>query len=612
MADNPATAAQLLKLGRLLDTDPEQLRYLESLGAEGLRKLRELASEQLFASYEDRLQRMAQASKLVPLSVALPMAEKSAPPRLMAAVAGLIETDRVVKAAPRISPQFMADLAAYLDPGRARPAIEAAPLEVARKVAKIIVDRQDLITMGNLISAVTDDALAACLPFLDDGSIVALGSVIDDRPRVDHLFGLLPDARLSGVARAATENNSWPELLGLMGDLSSAAQQRFGNVVAAQEDRVRSAVMQAASENRQLDVLTSFLDGMTPMSLTQFAQTTALAQPQLLADLASTSWTGVLRLVPYLPDEVLDRLTGLADLREPTVQAKMLADAVALNLESGILPLLPRLDGTVLAQLASQDQLQRDDVLDGFVRAAIREGQWSNLLPLVRHLPEAARKHVSELAGNLDQSELREAFASASRAGQLSSMLDVTADMPEQQRVAAVETIVADAGDEDLLGTGLPEAEQEAVWTKLLALSNGAPEQLLSQLGEQAALLQLDNVVPTVMAAAQKSGNWESALKVISSVDSTATAMGVGAAFDVPKGLLEQAAKQAQELGLGDQLGGLVSALGQGAGQSVQLAVGFAEGANALQLAPAKEAAAKVVSGLAGRLAGMLRKDDKS
>ncbi len=111
-----AARAELLKLARLLNRDPDQLSYLEVVAADDLKAFREQLTEVLFASSSKTLIRLAVASKLLPTGVVATIAQRAFGPLLAARVAGLLDPGRAVDVAAKLPPDFLADVAIELDP----------------------------------------------------------------------------------------------------------------------------------------------------------------------------------------------------------------------------------------------------------------------------------------------------------------------------------------------------------------------------------------------------------------------------------------------------------------------------------------------------------------
>src|SRR5581483_11076982 len=119
MSERLERAAEVLKLARLLDTEPKELGYLDEIPATALRTFREQATDRLFAGDADRLRRVAAASKLVPVPITAKIAQLAFGPLLCAAVAGLLDPPHAVRVAAGCPTSFLADITTYLDPRRA-------------------------------------------------------------------------------------------------------------------------------------------------------------------------------------------------------------------------------------------------------------------------------------------------------------------------------------------------------------------------------------------------------------------------------------------------------------------------------------------------------------
>ena len=77
----PEVQAEIVKLARLLQREPQQLSYLEHLSAEDLRALREQITEALFTAHEGALRGLVAASKLLPVGLVASLGAVGPPPR---------------------------------------------------------------------------------------------------------------------------------------------------------------------------------------------------------------------------------------------------------------------------------------------------------------------------------------------------------------------------------------------------------------------------------------------------------------------------------------------------------------------------------------------------
>jgi hypothetical protein len=121
-----AARAEVLKLARLLDEDPDELGFLESVAVADLVALREGVTEVLFSAHAGVLTRLVAASRLLPTSVVAAIGERAFGPVLSARLAGLLDPERAVDMAGRLPVSFLADVAVEIDPRRASALLGAA------------------------------------------------------------------------------------------------------------------------------------------------------------------------------------------------------------------------------------------------------------------------------------------------------------------------------------------------------------------------------------------------------------------------------------------------------------------------------------------------------
>ncbi|WP_020667862.1 hypothetical protein [Amycolatopsis nigrescens] len=233
--------AEVLKLARVLGTDPAALGYLEKVGTDDLRRFREQVTGVLFDANLVVLQRMAAASKLLPAPVLAKIAERTFGPMLCARIAGLVDVSRGVDVAKRLSPRFLADVAAELDPRRASGIIVRIPRPTVLAVARELVGREDWITIGRFVGHLPDETVTGCLAEIHDIALLQVAFVLDNKERLEHVLGLLPSDRLAGVLRAAGEHDLWPAALDLLVHVGDARRaQLAAGLDPALRDRART------------------------------------------------------------------------------------------------------------------------------------------------------------------------------------------------------------------------------------------------------------------------------------------------------------------------------------------------------------------------------------
>ncbi len=204
-----SSRAEILKLARLLQRDPDSLAYLEGVPESDLRELRELVTERLFSANGQALSRLAAASKLLPTGLVATIGQRAFGPLLCARVAGLLEPSRAADVAGRLPTPFLADVAIELDPRRAHEVIGQIPAARVAEVAGELGARGEYVTLGRFVGHVTPNALSAALGRLSDEDVVRTAFVLEDKDGLDDLAGLLGDERLERLVEVAQRD---PEL----------------------------------------------------------------------------------------------------------------------------------------------------------------------------------------------------------------------------------------------------------------------------------------------------------------------------------------------------------------------------------------------------------------
>lgn len=197
---DPDVRAEILKLARLLEHEPESLSYLAKVPAAELRVLRERITEVLFTAHEPALRRLAAASRLLPIGLVASLGQHTFGAVLSARITGLLEPERAVDVAARLPTDFLADTAVELDPRRASAVIAGIPSERISEITGELARRGEYVTMGRFVGHLGDEALGAALGALDDKALLDTLLVMEDRPDVDRLTRLTDRGRVERLA----------------------------------------------------------------------------------------------------------------------------------------------------------------------------------------------------------------------------------------------------------------------------------------------------------------------------------------------------------------------------------------------------------------------------
>lgn len=214
--------AEILKLARLLEREPDELAYLEAVPLEDLQALREQTTEVMWQANGAALGRLAAASKLLPSGLTATISERAFGPLLSARMAGLLEPERAVDVATKLPIPFLADVAILLDPRRASALIALIPPAQTADVTRELVRRGEYVTLGRFVGHLGDEAITAAVAVMDDATLLRVGFVLEDKDRLEWLIELLPAERLGRIVEAAAEHGLWLEALDLLGHLSPA------------------------------------------------------------------------------------------------------------------------------------------------------------------------------------------------------------------------------------------------------------------------------------------------------------------------------------------------------------------------------------------------------
>jgi hypothetical protein len=208
--------AEVMKLARLVRREPEQLEYLEAVPADDLRRFRDQVTEMLFRAHDGTFERLAAASKLLPVGLVAALAQHAFGPMLSARISGLLDPNRAVDVAAKLPPEFLAEIAVDIDPRRASDVIAGMPSDQVVSITRELTRRGEYVTMGRFVGHLGNEALRASIATLDDATLVRTAFVLEERDRLDALADLVGEDRIAGLAEVAEREGLWPEALDLL------------------------------------------------------------------------------------------------------------------------------------------------------------------------------------------------------------------------------------------------------------------------------------------------------------------------------------------------------------------------------------------------------------
>jgi hypothetical protein len=397
-----AVRAEVVKLERLLGVKDGRLDYMEKLGADALRAVRERATDVLFDADRERFQRIAGASKIPPSALTAALAQRAFGPLICARVAGLLDTSRAIDLAGRLPPEFLADLAVELDPRRASDVIARMPARDTAMIAAELGRRGDHVAMGRFVGHMNDEAIRASIAVLDDAALLQIAYVMESKERLDRVVSMISTERRQAMIRLATEQDLWPEALDLLANVSDKCAGELADLAAGESDAVLSGMVTAAQRDGLWDAVLPVTRAMSEQGRRRFAALPSLHKPKVMAAIVAAAareglWPDLLPLVAYLPEKA-----------QRMVWPEVLREAEAMS------------DTDLRALVKQALTLEIDAVVPGLVEAADESGRWEAGLRLLARLGPALQKRLVPLT----ESVPAERRARGTEQAQLLGLLD--------------------------------------------------------------------------------------------------------------------------------------------------------------------------------------------
>ena len=281
--------AEVLKLARLLGTEPDRLEYLEALAPADVRELRERAAVALHDN-DRRFGRVALASRIPPAPMTAWIAQHLFGAMLCARIAGLLDPRRAIDLAKRMPRGLSRRHGDAARPApRARHHLRPAARALIGEVAAELTEREEYIAMGRFVGHMTDAALLEAFAVIDDESLLRISYFVEEKDQLDHVVGLLETERIQGAIRAATAADLWPQALDLLTRISAEQAGELADLAAGQDDEVLGGMVHTAQRDGLWDVVLPVTETMSDAGLRRLAGLPALHAPEVLAAIADAA-----------------------------------------------------------------------------------------------------------------------------------------------------------------------------------------------------------------------------------------------------------------------------------------------------------------------------------
>jgi hypothetical protein len=224
-----AVDSELERLARVLRCRTRDLGFLARFSATEIRALRLVVSARMYADHETTYSRIAAASRLLPMRVTAPLAQRMLPARVSAGVVASLPADQAAAMSARMSADYVADVSGFVHPVLSAPVLSRLPRDVIVRVAVVLAHREDYDTMAEVVAALSDAQVEAVVDAIEDPAVlVQVALRVTDPDALQHLTGIIPEPRLREmVVWARRRTRLWPELVALLGRLPAARRKRL-------------------------------------------------------------------------------------------------------------------------------------------------------------------------------------------------------------------------------------------------------------------------------------------------------------------------------------------------------------------------------------------------
>ncbi|WP_157556016.1 hypothetical protein [Nocardia acidivorans] len=374
------TRAQLVLLARTLHVPVERLEHLERLGAQRLDELHQRMSGALFDEHTPVFERISALVPIIPLGISLPIVQRLVPPAMTGRAAGAVgvrHPRKAIDALLRLSIEYAADCAPYVDPRTVGQLADQAPTGPVIGIVNELLRRHDYITAGPFLAYATPELVRAVEEGVpDDEGLIRSAAYAYSAESISAIVRQL----LSGPGQRV------PRLLGTVIDGSKELRLAALSVFARCAPDVIAAVgdilFEVAPPSAIADLLTTFLAAdatddllrfagqLSPSALTKLAFNPVISESAeiLVAAVDGSSeialWRGLLEPLARTPAEVRRRAgTQLAAL-DPSTLIMLPAIAQAARLWAPLLWVLAATDVAAQAHIgelwASSTRLDPD------------------------------------------------------------------------------------------------------------------------------------------------------------------------------------------------------------------------------------------------------------
>ncbi|QIK76341.1 hypothetical protein [Nocardioides piscis] len=215
---------EVAKLASELGTTTERLAFLAEHDVEDIRALHTTISTVLHERNEDRITRLAGLAPLLPTAITARIAEHAMGPLVSARFAGAISPDDAAKLAKKLRPAFLSEVAACLDPQRAKTLLSRLPDSLLIDAGRGLREKHEHVSLGRFVAVVNTEVALGVMDGSSGDELLQVGLFTEAADALAAIIDRLPDDRLVEVLQAARARDIYEDAVALL--LPSVADER--------------------------------------------------------------------------------------------------------------------------------------------------------------------------------------------------------------------------------------------------------------------------------------------------------------------------------------------------------------------------------------------------
>lgn len=225
---------ELQRLCHLLNSNEEELEYLNRLEAYELFALRNKFSDAMQNEHAKTWEKIAKVTKYMPNFINAMVAQDILGPSITANLTYHIPVKEAINISTHFSIKFMADVTEHLIPSKLETLLEEFPLERIKKIITELEKRKGYYTMGNFVDYMPSDKLATISQQIhSEETLVRTTTFSNKKARLVPVIANFNDERLKKLMLTASNLNLCEDVLGLIRYIPETELHRYVGIIVA-------------------------------------------------------------------------------------------------------------------------------------------------------------------------------------------------------------------------------------------------------------------------------------------------------------------------------------------------------------------------------------------